>query len=426
MFGTGIADTSGQDVELPPPSRRRQWLIGGATAVVVLVAGAAFAPQAIRWSQATVTVPRERLRLASVRYGDLVRDVSVEGRIVAAVSPTLFASADGTITLLVESGIEVAVGSELARVESPELDNRLEQERSALEVQRVELERQRITTRQMQLQSQKTVDLAEVALVAARRELRRAELAFETRAIPEIDVEKAADDLHNAELGHEHALKDIELDRERLNFELRTRELQVERQALLVDDLVRQVDELTIRSPVNGIVGNLQVDQRAAVARNQAVMTVVDLTAFEVEANVPESYADDLGLQMPAEIRVGSAVHEALVVAISPEILDNQVTTRLRFTGTPPGLRQNQRLTTRILLEERPNVLMVERGQFLEAGAGRVAYVLVDGMAHRTPIEVGARSLSAVEIVAGLDEGDVIITSSIESFESAETVLVTN
>jgi len=422
-----ISDTSGQDISLPPPSRRRRWLIGGTVAVVVLGTGAALAPQAIRWSQAEVSVPRERLRLATVRYGDLVRDVSVEGRVVAAVSPTLFASADGTITLLVESGAQVALGNELARVDSPELDNRLQQEQSTLEEQRVELDRQRITTRQLQLQSQKNVDLAEVALIAARRELRRAELAFETRAIPEIDVEKASDDLDNAELGHEHALKDMELDRERLNFELRTRELQVERQELSVADLERQVDELTIRSPVNGIVGNLQVDQKAAVARNQAVMTVVDLTAFEVEAEIPESYADDLGLAMPAEIRVGTAAHGAVVVAVSPEIVDNQVTTRLRFREAPPaGLRQNQRLTTRILLEEKTNVLMVERGQFLESGAGRVAYVLAGGIARRTPIEIGARSLSVVEILSGLNDGDVIVSSSIDAFESADTVLVTN
>jgi HlyD family secretion protein len=156
-------------------------------------------------------------------------------------------------------------------------------------------------------------------------------------------------------------------------------------------------------------------------------MTVVDLTAFEVEADVPESYADDLGLQMPAQIRVADIVHDAVVVAVSPEIIDNQVTTRLRFLRTPPpGLRQNQRLTTRILLEEKNDVLMVERGQFLDSGGGRVAYVLLDGVAHRTSVETGARSLNAVEIVSGLNAGDVIVTSSIETFEGADTVLVTN
>jgi HlyD family secretion protein len=52
--------------------------------------------------------------------------------------------------------------------------------------------------------------------------------------------------------------------------------------------------------------------------------------------------------------------------------------------------------------------------------------VLDNGIAYRRPIEIGARSLSAVEILTGLAEGDVIITSSLDSLESAQTVLVTN
>jgi HlyD family secretion protein len=422
----GIPDTSGQDIKLAPPSQRRRLMFAGGIGVGVLVLLGISAPLIGNWLLAEVSIPRDRLRVATVKYGDLVRDVSVEGRVVAAVSPTLFASADGTITLLVESGKEVNVGDELARIESPELENRLQQERSTLETSQVELERERITMRQLQLESQKNADLAQVALTAAQRELRRNETAYESRAIAEVDLQKAQDDVHNAELAHEHAVKDMELDTERLNFEIRTRELGVERQALLVADLERQVAELTLRSPVIGIVGNLQVDQKAAVTNNQAVMTVVDLTAFEVEAQVPESYADDLGLGMPAEIHIGTQAHAATLIAVSPEIVENQVTTRLRFTGTPPGLRQNQRLTTRILLENKPNVLMVERGQFLESGAGRLAYVLDGDIARRTDIELGARSLNAVEVLGGLDEGDEIINSSYDTFERAETVLITD
>jgi HlyD family secretion protein len=422
-----ISDTSGQDVTIARRSRKGLWLTLALLAVGIAAAGYFVAPQIARWNSAEAAVPRDRLRLATVYRGDLTRDVSVQGRVVAAVSPTLFASADGTITLLVDSGAEVSEGQQLAVVDSPELDNRLDQERATLESQRIELERQDITTRQMQLASQKNVDLAQVALTAAEREKRRAEMSFERQVIPEIDLEKAVDELESARLSYDHAVQDMDLDRERLAFELKTQELTVQRQELLVADLERQVDELTIRSPVDGIVGNLQVDQKAAVARNQAVMAVVDLSAFEVEAEVPESYADDLGLGMAAEVFVGATPVMAEVVAISPEIVDNQVTTRLRFTdGTPPGLRQNQRLTTRILLENVPDALVVERGQFLDSGAGRVAYVVEGGIARRRAIVIGARSLGEVEVASGLDVGDEIIISSLDAFAGAETILITD
>lgn len=267
-----------------------------------------------------------------------------------------------------------------------------------------------------------------MTLVAAERERRRAESGWKIEAISEIDFEKTKDDLETARLAYDHAVADAKLDAERLAFELKTRELQVERQSFLVGDLQRQVAELDMRSPVDGIVGNLMVDQKAAVSRNEIVMAVVDLTAFEIEAQVPESYADDLGLGMDAEVLVGNMGYPASLVSVSPEIIQNQVTTRIRFSGgMPPGLRQNQRLTTRILMEKKNNVLTLQRGQFLDSGGNRIAYVIDnDNVAHRRSIEIGARSLAAVEIVNGLDEGETVVISSIDAFRSADKVLVTN
>ena len=423
-----IADTSAQDVTVEAKPKTRQRVLIGVGVLAVILMAVMVVPSLQRWAGSSISVPRDRLRLAVVERADLVRDVSVQGRVVAAVSPSLFAPAAGTITLLVDAGAKVTEGQALALLDSPELQNQLQQEQSALDGLSVELDRQRIETKQKALDNLKNIDLTRVTLIASERERRRAESGYKIEAISEIDFEKTKDDLETARLAHEHAVADAKLDDERLAFELQTRELQVERQTFLVQDLLRQVDELNMRSPVNGIVGNLMVDQKAAVSRNQVVMAVVDLSAFEIEAQVPESYADDLGLGMDAEVLVGNQRYPASLVSVSPEIIQNQVTTRIRFAGgMPPGLRQNQRLTTRILMEEKNDVLTLQRGQFLDSGGSRIAYVLDDdSVAHRRSIEIGARSLAAVEVVNGLNEGELVVISSIDQFRSADTVLVTN
>ena len=402
--------------------------MGGTAVLGFLVVLWALVPAFNRWASASITVPMDRLRVATVVRGDLVRDVSVQGRVVAAVSPTLYASASGTITLLVEAGAVVVEGQALAEIASPELASTLEQSQAIFEQLSVQLQRQRIESRQQALEKRKAADLAEVALVAARREKRRADEANAVSVISVIDYEKAQDDLRKAELAHEHAVADADLFDERLAFELRASELELGRQELLVRDLQRRVDGLALVSPVNGVVGDLLVDQKAAVSRDMPVMAVVDLTRFEVDAEIPESYADDLGLGMAAEIIVGADRFAGILVAVSPEIVNNQVSSRIRFVDDMPGnLRQNQRLTTRILIEERPDVLTLQRGQFLESGAGRVAYVLDgEGLASRRAIMIGARSLSAVEIAGGLNEGDQVVISSIEQFLGADTVLITD
>jgi HlyD family secretion protein len=427
-----IADTSGQDtVVIKKTNNKLTWIVLGIVALLLL-AYWTLAPSISNWSNSDVSVSAQRVRLATVTQGDFIRDLSVQGRVVAAVSPRLYSPAQGTISFEVDAGDTVVKDQILASIDSPELTNQLKQEESALQRLQLELDRQKIQSSKQALVNQKAVDLAQVALTAADREKRRADKAFESQSISQIDFEKAQDDLQNARLVFKHSVKDAELNLESLEFEVKTRRLFVERQILLVEDLSRKVDELTLRSPVNGLVGNLSVEQKNQVAKNQPILSVVDLSEFEIEVDIPESYADDLAIGMAAEVNLNGQTHLAKLVTISPEIENNQVTGRVRFTSSsdqqasqPTGLRQNQRLTTRILMENKQDVLMVQRGQFLETGNGRVAYVVKDNMAQRTSIQTGARSLSSVEISQGLQAGDTIIVSGTDQFNGAQSVLIT-
>ncbi|MCB1997827.1 MAG: efflux RND transporter periplasmic adaptor subunit, partial [Rhodoferax sp.] len=66
------------------------------------------------WAQAEPAVPVDRLRIAEVVRGDIVRDVQAPGRLVAAVSPTLYAPAAGTVVLATQAGDTVRAGQVLA------------------------------------------------------------------------------------------------------------------------------------------------------------------------------------------------------------------------------------------------------------------------------------------------------------------------
>jgi len=181
-----------------------------------------------------------------------------------------------------------------------------------------------------------------------------------------------------------------------------------------------------VRAPVDGVIGTLNVADRTVVAANTAIMTVVDLSRLEVELEIPETYADDLGLGMNVEVNVGTTQATGKLSAISPEVVRNQVLARVRFDGNkqPVGLRQNQRLTARVLIEEKPDVLMLPRGSFVEQEGGRAAYVMDGSVAVRRPIQMGATSVSAVEIVSGLKVGDRVVIAGTDTFENAERVSI--
>ncbi|HET7674670.1 MAG TPA: efflux RND transporter periplasmic adaptor subunit [Gammaproteobacteria bacterium] len=365
------------------------------------------------------------IRVAKVTRGLFVRDVSVEGNVIAAVSPTLYSKVNGTVTFNVRAGDTVKKGQVLANIDSPELTSDLKQESATLLQMQTDLGRERINVKKAKLLSQQQVDLANLALQAARRELQRAESAWKYRVIPQQDYEKAKDALAAAKVKYKHTVDDTKLDKEGLNFDVRTQELKVKRQTLLVADLQRRVDALALRSPVNGIVGDLAVQQKAAVIPNQALLTVIDLSALEIAVDIPESYADGLALGMKAKITYGGNTYPGKLTAISPEVQSNQVLGRVRFVGKQPaGLKQNQRVSVRILMDSRDNVLMLQRGPFLNSGGGSFAYVIHNGVATRTPIQTGAVSISQVEILKGLKQGDAVIVSDTDDFNNAQTVYI--
>jgi HlyD family secretion protein len=180
-----------------------------------------------------------------------------------------------------------------------------------------------------------------------------------------------------------------------------------------------------VRAPAAGLIGLLNVQDRSVVPANAPLMTLIDLSRLEVEIEVPESYVADLGLGMRAEIALPGGTAAGRLTALSPEVVKNMVLARLRFDGAQPaGLRQSQRLTARLLIEEKPNVLLLPRGSFVDNDGGRTAWVVRDGVAVRTPIRLGATSLAAVEIAAGLKQGDQVVVSGTDTFGNATRVAI--
>ncbi|MFT7289387.1 MAG: HlyD family secretion protein [Halieaceae bacterium] len=424
-----IKDTSMQDIPLSAQRaatsvwrKRAPWialLLGG-----LLVTMFAY-PAIERWSSAGLTLDASRLRLATVERGAFVRDVSVQGQIVAAVRPVLFSPEDGRVTTLVRSGDKVAVGDLLAEVESPELLSQHQQEQATLQKLDTELARQAIEARVEKLKQKESVDIARMDLVAAQRELRRAKIAHDNNAISLQDYEKAVDDDNRAKALYEHKEEEVVLSAERLKLELSILNHAFTRQRLLVEELDRKVAELRITSPVNGVIGNLAVEQKSIVARYQPLLTVVDMSAYEVEAQVPEAYAGDLSQGMYAEIDFSGDKYAGELSAISPQVESGQVRCRIRFKGVKPaGLRQNQRVTSRILIDSRSNVLMVARGPFMQSGARGFVYLVEDDMAIKTPFEAGMSSVGRVEVLAGLSAGQEIVISSVDAFKGHDSVML--
>jgi HlyD family secretion protein len=326
----------------------------------------------------------------------------------------------------VRAGDPVRKGELLGTLDSPELTNELQREQATLDSLDAALARQQIEIRRQILTGQQHADLAQVAINAAERELKRSQWAWDQHVISERDYTRAQDEVSTAKLNFDHARGTAALERDSLALELRTRRLERDRQALTVAALEERVAQLAVRSPVDGMVANLAQPQRTRIAADAPLLTVVDLTAFEIEFQVAEFYARDVRPGMHAEITVEGRTVAGTVTAISPEVRQNQVVGRVKFSGSqPPGLRQNERTAVRIVLDERDRVLKFERGSFIEDNA-RALYVVHGAHAVRVPVVLGAASVTEIEVMRGLGAGDEVVISDMRDAGHAAEIAIAN
>ena len=291
----------------------------------------------------------------------------------------------------------VARGQELAIIDSPDLTAKLSQEDATLQSFDMDWRRARLDADHKLQQLRDSYEQARVDQKTAQRELERSRKAYELGAYSELQTLRAEDSLEKATFAFAQAKTSYESQPELNRFDVDGKKALLDRQQFIVTDLKRQVEALTVRSPVDGQIGQIQVADRASIAKDSPLLTVVDLSALEVEIKVPESMARDLRPGMNADLE-GDARHwQGTVSGVSPEVVNGQVTARLRFGGDKPlGLRQSQRLAVRILIDRRDNVLMVNRG------------------------------IAKVEILEGLDEGDRIVINGTDAFNNAERVILTH
>jgi HlyD family secretion protein len=420
-----LPGTGGQDVPIEPP---RGWRRHRRLAIVLVIVAALLWPLIAtlrHFTGASRSVDGARVTIATVERGSFVRDISADGQVVAAGSPTLYAGAAGSVTLKVHAGDAVTKGQLLALIDSPDLSAKLSQEDATLQSTRNDWQRAQRDATQKLLGFKTAYEQARVDQDTAQRELERSRKAYELGAYSELQALRAQDALEKMQFAFQQAKQNFEAQPQENQFDINSKQALLERQQLLVGDLKRQVEALSVRSPVDGQVGQVQILDRASVAKDAPLLTVVDLSALEVEIKVPESFAHDLKPGMTGDLQGDGSHWQGSVSGVSPEVVNGQVTARLRFgADKPAGLRQSQRLSVRILLDRRDNVLMVDRGTFMDQEGGAFAYVVHDNVAQRQPVRLGAASLQKVEILDGLALGDRIVISGTDAFNGAARVIL--
>lgn len=184
-----------------------------------------------------------------------------------------------------------------------------------------------------------------------------------------------------------------------------------------VESARAQLDKTTIVAPFGGVIGLREVSVGEVVSPGQALVNLVRLDPMEVDFSLPES---DLGLVaagQPVTVTVDAfpgQTFEGKVSAIEPVIDINSRSAKLRASVVNPDYKLRPGLFARITLgvgDAGATAILIPEQALLQQGDTRFVYVVRDGKAARADVTTGQRLPGRVAVVAGLKEGDQVITA---------------
>jgi HlyD family secretion protein len=191
----------------------------------------------------------------------------------------------------------------------------------------------------------------------------------------------------------------------------------------------RQQAALTPKAGISGVLVDLPHQVGEHVAPGTTLAKVVQPDQLKAALKIAETQARDIQIGQPAEIDTHNGVIEGRVTRIDPAVQNGTVTVDAELLGAlPQGARPDLSVDGTIDLDRMTDVLFVGRPAFgNENSVISLFRVAPDGKsATRVPVKVGRASVNAIQVLEGLQAGDVVILSDMSRWDSADRVRLQN
>jgi RND family efflux transporter MFP subunit len=370
---------------------------------VSLTLGACSASQQ-REATATETSDPRQVTVARVVAKPLERLVTVNGTLAAEDQVALSFNVTGRVgEVMVDLGSPVQQGQVLARLQPTDFEIRLNQAMAALQQARVRLGLPADG-------EDDTVDLDSTGLLRQRRAVLtqarltrdRVKTFFDRGLSSRGDLDAAEAALEVAEGQHQDAIEEIR-NRQGVLAQRRS-ELELARQ---------QLEDTELRSPIDGAVRERRVTVGEFRAAGTPVLTIVRTDPLRLQLAVPERAATQLreGQEVRVHVEGDSTMHEGRVARIGAAIDEVNRTLPIEavVTNGRGTIRPGQFATADIVIAaDEPSLIVPADAVVSFAGVQRVI-VVAGGKAHETRIRIGRREGDEVEVMDGLNRGDMVV-----------------
>ena len=380
-----------------------------------------------RDNSSTLRVNGDTLSYGTVVRGEFNDYIRVTGQVQPMTTIQISPLEGGVVQEIVtEEGSKVKKGDVILILSNESLDLQilnseaeLAEKENLLRNTMISMEQQKLSVKQEMLQ--------------LRVEVRRSKRAFESAR--ELYAEKliSREEWLKAEEDYMLASDRLALVKTRAKQDSLYRAVEIEQMSESLNNMrlnMRMIrkrkDNLTIKAPIDGELGLLDVALGQSIAAGVKVGQINNLDSYKIEALVDEHYIDRVVAGLEAQFERQNESYGTVIRKVYPEVRDGKFKTDFKFSGEQPAnIRTGQTYYLNLQLGQSEEALLIPRGTFYQKTGGRWVYVVSpDGsQAVKREIRIGRQNPQYYEVLEGLEPGERVIVSGYDNFGDNEVLV---
>ncbi len=190
----------------------------------------------------------------------------------------------------------------------------------------------------------------------------------------------------------------------------------------------KKLENLVVKAPITGQLTSLNAEIGESKSAGQRLGQVDVLDGFKVRASPDEHYLARISMGLPARFDFAGGTYELTTKKIFPEINEGRFDIDLEFVGVEPkGIRRGQTVHIRLDLGDLDEAtILLNRGGFWQKTGGQWVYVVDKSgeFATKRTIRLGRQNTQVYEVLAGLEPGEKVITSTYDNFGDIDKLIL--
>ncbi len=376
----------------------------------------------------TLRVDGSTIITGDARRGEFNDYIRVSGQVQPMTTVQISPTEGGTVqSIVAEEGSQVKAGDVIVVLSNENLDMQilnseadLAEKENILRNTLISMEQQKLSVRQEKLSLQ-------VEVRRAKRAYEQNKALYGDRLIAREEFLKAEEDYNLAQ-----DKLSLVIDREKQDSLYRSTEIKqmnesLDNMRINMSMIRRRKDNLSVKAPISGELGLLDVELGQSVAAGSKIGQINDLSSYKIEAQIDEHYIDRISAGLEATFERQEAKYSAVLRKVYPEVRDGKFKADFRITGNEPeNIRSGQTYYLNLQLGLPAEAVIVPRGSFYQVTGGKWVYVVsADGKrAVKRSVRIGRQNPQYYEVLEGLEPGEKIIISSYDSFGEKDELII--